>query len=170
MDLRETILKEHSKDNCLRIVKWIGSSQQRFDELFQLFLHDEYRVIQRAAWPLSNAVVEHPELIRKHFRALLDNLRKPNRHEAVKRNTLRLLEYVDIPKRFQGEIMDLCFSQISDPREKPAVKASGITILDKLSQLYPEIRQELITIIEERWDTESPAFKARARKILKRKR
>jgi hypothetical protein len=51
MKLRETILKEHSKANCIRIVKWVGDDQKRFDELFSLFLNDEYRVVQRAAWP-----------------------------------------------------------------------------------------------------------------------
>ena len=28
MKLRETILKEHSKANCMRIVKWVGDDQK----------------------------------------------------------------------------------------------------------------------------------------------
>jgi hypothetical protein len=60
MHLRETILAEHSKTNCTRIAKWVGSNQQRFDELFDLFLNDEDLVMQRAAWPLSYAVIDHP--------------------------------------------------------------------------------------------------------------
>jgi hypothetical protein len=44
MTLRDQILKEHTKANCNAIVKWIGDSQQRFDELFKLFLSDEYRI------------------------------------------------------------------------------------------------------------------------------
>ena len=50
MNLREEILKEHSKTQCNKIVNWIGNSQKRFNELFELFLNDEYRVTQRAAW------------------------------------------------------------------------------------------------------------------------
>jgi hypothetical protein len=38
MDLRQTILAEYSKANCNKIVKWVGSSQKRFSELFNLFL------------------------------------------------------------------------------------------------------------------------------------
>ena len=49
MHLRETILDEHSKANCNKIVNWVGDSQKRFDELFNLFLNSEYRVNQRAA-------------------------------------------------------------------------------------------------------------------------
>jgi hypothetical protein len=107
MNLRETILEEHSKANCTSIVKWIGNSQDRFDQLFDLFLHDEYRIVQRAAWPVSNCVIDHPELIKKHFSKLIANLDKPNIHDAVVRNTLRLLQHVSIPKRLHGKIMDL---------------------------------------------------------------
>jgi hypothetical protein len=167
MQLRETILAEHSKNNCARIVKWIGSNQQRFDELFNLFLNDEYRVVQRAAWPLSNAVMAHPQFIQKHFGRLLKNLKKPGLHEAVKRNTVRLLQDIVIPKKYHGEVMNSCFDYIISPIEKPAVKAFSLTVLKNLSNQYPEIKQELKTIIEDRRDFESAAFKSRSKKILK---
>ena len=61
MNLRDEILKEHSKPQCNKIVQWVGDSQKRFDGLFNLFLNDEYRVTQRAAWPLSYCVIAHPE-------------------------------------------------------------------------------------------------------------
>ncbi len=167
MQLRKAILSEHSKTNCTRIVKWIGHSQQRFHELFNLFLNDEYRVVQRAAWPLSYAVIAHPQLIQKYFGRLLKNLKKPGLHKAVKRNTVRLLQEIAIPKKYQGEVMSLCFDYIISPDEKPAVKTSSLTVLQQLSKLYPEIKQELKTIIVDRSDFESAAFKSRAKKILK---
>jgi hypothetical protein len=167
MKLRETILSEHSKANCIKITNWVGSNQDRFDELFNLFLNDEYRVVQRAAWPLSYAVITHPSLIQKHFGRLLKNLKKPGLHDAVKRNTVRLLQDIVIPKKYQGEIMNLCFDYIISPTEKPAVKAFSLTVLQHLSKQYPEIKQELKTIIDDRWDFESAAFRARAKKIIK---
>jgi hypothetical protein len=168
MKLRDQILKEHSKANCDIIVKWVGDSQQRFDELFDLFLNDEYRVVQRAGWPLSYAVSAHPEFIQKHFARLLKNLQKPGLHNAVRRNTIRLLQDVKIPKRFQGQVMDLCFEYIHSPTEMVAVKAFALTVLENLSKQYPEIKPELKTIIEDRWDYETAAFRSRAKKILKK--
>ena len=167
MKLHEQILKEHSKANCNAIVQWIGNSQQRFDQLFDLFLKDEYRVVQRAAWPLSYTVMAHPEFIKKHFSKLLKNLDKPGIHNSVKRNTVRLLQDIQIPEKFQGQVMDICFGYISCPTEFVAVKAFALTILENLSKKYPEIRSELKTIIEDRWDYESAAFRARGKKILK---
>ncbi len=167
MDLRETIQAEHSKTNCNRITKWIGDNQQRFDELFYLFLHDESLVVQRAAWPLSYAVEAHPQLIKKHLGKLIIRLKKPKIHVAVKRNTTRLLQHIIIPKRFHGEIMNLCFDYINSQDEAIAVKAFSLGVLQNLSKQYPDIKQELKTIIESRWDYETAAFRSRAKKILK---
>ena len=168
MKLRDQILKEHSKANRAAIVKWIGASQERFDELFELFLNDEYRVVQRAAWPLSYSVIAHPQLIQKHFSKLLKNLEKPGIHDSVKRNTVRLLEHLPIPGRFHGKVMNLCFNYIASPQEAVAIKAFSLTVLERLSDQYPEIKTELKTIIEDRWDYESAAFRSRAKKILRR--
>ena len=167
MKLRETILKEHSKTNCNLIVSWVGKNQLRFDELFHLFLNDEYRVVQRAAWPMSYIVIAHPQLITKHFKKLIQYLHQPNIHDAVKRNTLRLLQEIPIPEKFHGEIMNTCFDYIISPTEKAAIKAFSLTVLHNLSKQNPDIKQELITIIVDRWDFETAAFHSRAKKILK---
>lgn len=166
MKLLDTILAEHSKSQVEKIVHWVGSSQQRFDQLYANFLHGEPIVKQRAAWPLSYIVQDHPGLIRKHFASFTRNLEQPGLHDAVKRNSLRLLQEISIPKRFHGRIMSLCFDFLTDPAEKPAIKAFSMTVLENLSRHYPDIRNELRLILESQWDQESAAFKSRARKIL----
>ena len=166
-NLRATILKEHSKAQCTLIVNWVGASQERFDELFQLFLHDEYRVVQRAAWPVSYCVIAHPNFITKHWNSLIKNLQQPNLHTAVKRNSIRLLQDIAIPKKMQGKIMDICFKYLESPTETVAVKAFSLTVLEKLSRVYPEIIPEIKLLIEENYERETPAFKVRAKKFLK---
>lgn len=167
MNLRDALLAEHSKAQKNTIVEWIGTSQRRFDELFGLFLTDEYRVVQRAAWPLSYCVVVHPFFIKEHFKKMIDYLHQPGLPDAVKRNTLRLLQHVNIPAKYHGELMDLCIKYISSHTEPAAVKAFALTILQNLSQYYPEIKGEVKIIIEDRWDRETPAFRSRAKKFLK---
>lgn len=167
MDLKAAILKEHSKKQCERIVKYIGKDQKRFDALIAIFFNDEYRVVQRAAWPLSYSVIAHPELIKKHLKKIILNLKKPGIHNAVRRNTIRLLQAVEIPKSLHGVIMDLCFQYIADPEEMVAVKAFSLTVLANLAKQYPEIIPELKLIIEDQLPHETAAFKSRAQKILK---
>lgn len=160
-------MKEHSKRNCDRIVKWVGNSQIRFEKLFQLFFNDEYRVVQRASWPLSYAVIKHPDLMKNNFGKLIHNLRKPMLPVAVKRNSVRLLQHIPIPQMYHGEVMNRCFEYLSSVDETVAVKAFSMTILADLSKIYPEIKSELKLIIEDNWDHETAAFRSRARKILK---
>ena len=166
MNLLEEILREHSKEQCNKIVKWVGNSQQRFDELFHLFLTGEYRVTQRAAWPISYCVEMHPAFIKKNFTKLISNLQRPNRHNAVKRNTVRLLQYVDIPKKLQGRVMDICFGYVASPEEAVAVKAFSLTVLGNLAKLYPDIIPEIKLLIEEQLPNQTAAFKSRAKHFL----
>ncbi|MFT3907873.1 MAG: hypothetical protein QM737_00485 [Ferruginibacter sp.] len=167
MNLREEILREHSKEQCIKIVRWVGDDQKRFDELFYLFLNDEYRVVQRAGWPVSNCVMKHPDFITKHWANLIKNVQKPNLHGAVKRNTVRLLQDIDIPEQFQGEIMNICFAFVESPTEEVAVKAFSLTILGNLAKKYPEIIPELKLLIESQIEDQTAAFKSRGTKLLK---
>ena len=168
MDLREAIVMEHSKTQTDRIVRYVGSDKKKFAELMKLFLKGDRLVAQRAAWPLSYCVEKHPGLIQPYFKQILDYLDKPGKHEAVNRNIVRLLQYADIPKKFQGRVMNSCFEFITDHETAVAVKAFSLTVLEHLADNYPEIKAELKLVIEERWEHETIAFRTRAKKILKR--
>jgi len=74
MLLRNQILLEHTKANCQKIIDWVGDDISKFKQLFHLFLNDEYRVTQRAAWPLSYCAIAHPEFMQNNFGKLISNL------------------------------------------------------------------------------------------------
>jgi hypothetical protein len=166
MNLQEEILKEHSKEQCKKIVEWVGNSQKRFDELFHLFLTGQYRITQRAAWPMSYCVIEHPAFIKKKFSKLISNLQKPHLHNAIKRNTMRLLQHVEIPKKLQGQVMDICFNYVASPNEAVAIKAFSLTVLGNLAKQYPEILPEIKLLIEEQLPHQTAAFKSRAKQFF----
>ncbi|RYD79341.1 MAG: hypothetical protein EOP53_09810 [Sphingobacteriales bacterium] len=168
MNLREDILREHSRQQCDKIVAWVGKSKKRFAQLFYLFINDmEYRVVQRAAWPVSYCVETHPGLIQPHFGELVAKLQQPGNHDAIKRNSARLLQHVAIPEQWQGEIMNICFDYIASPKEAVAIKAFSITVLGKMANNYPEIIPELKMIIEDQYAHQTAAFTSRAKKLFK---
>lgn len=167
MNLKDEILKEHSKQQCDKIVKWVGDNTKRFNELFRLFLHGEYRVTQRAAWPLSYCAIAHPHLMISNYEALLNNLKKTNLHNSIKRNTVRLLQSVDFPEKYDGTIMEICFAYVEAPGEAVAIKAFALTVLEKLARKYPEIIAEIKILIDDQLPHQSAAFKSRARNFMK---
>ena len=167
MNLRETILSEHSKTNCDRIVTWIGSNQQRFNELFYLFLNDESRVTQRAAWPLSFSAIAHPALMKNNFEKLIKNLHHPNLHDVITRNTVKLLQQIEISEECEGDVMNICFQYVESPTEAVAIKAFSLTILGKLAKKFPEILPEIKLLIEGQSEHQTAAFKSRSKRLLK---
>jgi hypothetical protein len=167
VDLEKELLKRQSLVQCNRIIKYIGRDETRFAVLMKLFFKGEYRLTQHAAWPMSYCICQFPNLANPYFKKFIDQLSDTNAHPAARRNIVRLLQFVEIPKRLHGKIMDLCFQFISNPEETIAVKAFSLSILSKLSEIYPEILAEIKTVIEVRWEFETPAFRSRARKILK---
>ncbi|MBS1598144.1 MAG: hypothetical protein JST75_07950 [Bacteroidetes bacterium] len=168
MNIEEMLLVGQSKKQCDKIVKYIGHDKKRFAELMHLFFTGEWRITQRAALPMNNCVKKYPDLINPYFNRLINNLRKKEQHNAVPRNIVRLLQDIEIPKKYHGKIMSICFDYIQSNETAIAIKAFSLTVLENLSKQYPEIFPELKLIIEERWEHETAAFRSRARKILKR--
>lgn len=166
MNLREEILKEHSKKQALKIAAYISNHPQLFKELMDLFLHDVYRVNQRASWVVSICAEKHPELIKPYFNVMLENLKNPV-HDAVKRNTIRIFEDLEIPEELMGELAEICFGYLTSD-EPIAIKAFSLTVLSKIADKEPELQNELKIIIEDQMPYASAAFLSRAGKIMKK--
>lgn len=167
MDLREEILKEHSKRQANKIIKWVGADQNKFDALVNLFLKGEYRVTQRAGWPMSDIVIQHPNLVRKHLKKLLLNLETPGLHNAIIRNTFRLLQFVEIPSSLHGLAAETAFKFLKDKSQPVAIHVFAMTVLGNVCKKYPELISELKLSIEEHLPYASAGFISRAKKVNK---
>ena len=88
-------------DNLIKDV--ITLRDKRFDELVYLFLYDEYRVTQRAGWPMSYIASAHPQLVKKHLAKLIAHLQNHKLHDTVKRNTVRLLQFVEMLLQYESK-------------------------------------------------------------------
>jgi hypothetical protein len=167
MNLREEILAEHSRKQSLKIAGWIGSDKKRFSLLLDLFLHDQYRVVQRSAWVVSYVGERHPELVELNIKSIVNRLYDDNIHVAVKRNVIRILQYVKIPVSLHAKVINICMLNLADPEETVAVRCFSMTVLANLAKLYPEIKTEIISVLNSRFMGTTPGLKARAKKVIK---
>ena len=165
MNLREELLREHSKKQTMRIVNYVGDDKERFAELINLFLKDGYRVGQRAAWSVSYCGRAHPELITPYIKIMLKNLNNPV-HDSVKRNTVRVLQNFDIPKSLQGLAVKQCM-RLVEGNEPIAIKVFSITLLGNIAKQHPGLKHELKLLIETQIPFASTGFLSRANKVLK---
>src|ERR1044071_5095211 len=102
MDIRKTLQAEHSKKQTLAIAAFIGSNPAQLKVLMDIFTGDNYRLTQRAAWPLMYVCKQNPQLLHKWIPFMLRLLKKKNLHVAVKRNVLRVMQDLPIPKSQMG--------------------------------------------------------------------
>ena len=168
MNIREELLKYQiqSKEQALRIAEFAASSEENFTELMDCFLSSNVKLAQRAAWSVSWAAIKNPVIVRPHVGVLVNQLTKTDIHNAVVRNSIRILQDLEIPAAFHGELLSACFDFIQKRNTAIAIKAFSLNVLFNLSKIYPEIRNELRMIILQNIDYETAAFKSRAKKIL----
>lgn len=169
MNIKEALLedKTQNKAKAMQVAAYACLSAKNFKELIQCFLANDYRLAQRAAWSVSWAAKSKPAMIEPHIKSLVAQLEREDVHAAVIRNSVRILEIIDIPEMYHGDVMNACFNFIEKPATPAAIKAFSLTTLYNLSKFYPEIKQELKLIIEDQFENETPAFKSRGKKILK---
>lgn len=167
MNAMQLLLSAHSTVMRDQVIAFVGKDTRRFASLVDLFLNGSAMISQRAGWPLSHCVEHHPHLIKPHLRKIVRNLRKRGLHDAVKRNTMRLLQFIDIPTSLQGEVSVRCFDYLPDPKEPIAVRVFAMSVLARIAQQQPELQTELRLVLEDQMPFASPGFTSRARKTLR---
>jgi hypothetical protein len=64
-------------------------------------------------------------------------------------------------------LIDLCFGYLSSEIIPVAVKAHAMQIIYNHVLLYPELKDELVTILEDQIDNNTVGFLSRARRLIK---
>jgi hypothetical protein len=168
MNLVAELRKPHTLTSKNRMIRYIGTDKTRFRQLVRIFLGNDYRLTQWAGWPLSDIVKKHPELIRPYLRPMIRSVDRPGMHEAVKRNVMRLLQFIDIPANLAGMAFDKAFRLFSDTGESIAVRVFAMQVLADVAMKEPELRNEVILLIEEGLPYGSPGYRSRASRLLKK--
>lgn len=169
MDIRQALLTEHSRRQTMAIVKFIGTDAARCAELMELFFAGNYRLTQRAAWPMNYCAEHHPELILPYLPRLLDCLEREDLHVAVRRNVMRLLQYIEIPKQLTGRVYARAIDLIDDAIQPAAVRAFALTVAARIAKTEPDLLNELQLVVRKHLPYATAAFQVRAREILNNK-
>lgn len=165
MNLKAALKKGHSKAISEQIADYIGNDPEKFEQLIVLFLGSEYRIAQRAAMAISHTADRHIDLIKPHLAQFITILEE-NPPVAIKRNVVRLLQKVELPKNLQGRCVNCCFNLLTDTKEAIAVKVFSMTVIYNISKEEPDLQRELRLVLEDQLEHGSAGFRNRAGKIL----
>lgn len=165
--IKQRLESGHTKEITASIVSDVKNNPDRVQELMDCFFADDWRLNQRAAWPVGILGESQPSLMLSYMEQMIAHLKSP-KHDAVLRNTVRLWQNMDIPEEWQGEVFELCFGFITNPTTPIAIKAFSMTVCENICKNYPELRDELVLAIEDQMEFGSPGVKSRGQKLLKK--
>ena len=163
---RELCQGRHSKKVALKIIDDVLRDPSRMDELMECFFDDELRICQRAAWPVGMISEHNPHLILPYLEEMLLNL-EHSKHDALIRNTFRTLQNMDVPEDIEGLAFEKAFNYLLNPQNAIAIRVFAMTVCANIAKKYPELKHELIPVIEEQIPYGSAGFVNRGHKILK---
>jgi hypothetical protein len=167
MDIENQILAVRSKEQVVKIVKWIGKDKIRFEQLMKHFLLGEEQLAKKSAWIIGHCAELYPDLVSPWLKPMVKIMQKPSVHGAVKRNVIRILQFIDIPRSLQGTVANLCFEFITSTDEPIAVRTFSMTVIANIAKEEPALRKELEIVVRQMLPYSTPAFRARAKNILK---
>ncbi len=147
MNIEEHLLIENSRKNWDEVIAYIGEDEERFADLIHLFLNGKMRVVQRASQPVGYIGVKQPRLIRPYLIDIVHFL-KSSPTDAVKRNVLRIFQFIEIPEEVEGDLFEIGMTYLKSAEEAVAIKAFAMTVLRRICEKYPDLAQELIFQIE----------------------
>lgn len=163
--MKEELLGNLSKQNLERLASKIGDDEEQFAELMEIFFAGPYRITQWSAQLISKCCDHHPQLILPYLGRMIDLL-ATDAHDAVKRNIVRTMQFVDIPEVHWDKTVEYCFRLLQSRTEPIAVKVFAMTVIANLCEKLPEIKNELRIVVEDQLPYGSPGFVSRGRKVL----
>ncbi len=164
-ELRALILSEHSRAMADAVVQKIGIRPERLTALVELLSEGEYRLPQRAAYPLGIIGNKHPEMLQPHLHGLILKLQEPA-HPALHRNIVRLFErctHSAFGIRTVGRGLFYLPVRRGNTRGH---QMFSMTALHRICLAEPELAEELCFYIEERLPYETARFIAGERRLL----
>ncbi|MDF1695092.1 MAG: hypothetical protein P1U56_04645 [Saprospiraceae bacterium] len=163
---KQFLEENYSKEGALKVVQIIQKNPARMEELMECFFDKDLRTCQRAAWPAGMIADYEPQLIIPYLEKMLLNLEAPQ-HDAVVRNTFRTLQNMDIPEEVEGLAFEKAFEFLFNPQNAIAIRVFAMSVCGNIALKYPELKHELIPVIEEQIPYGSAGFKNRGAKVLK---
>jgi len=129
-------------------------------------LDAQHPVGMRFTWLLGHLLEKAPEQVLPIVSYCFENRNQWN-FLGIKRTLTKMFWLAGVPEEIEGLVVDELFKWILDPKIKVAVKIYGIEVLSNMVLKYPDLKEELLIVIDDQWDKNSVAFRTRAKKIRK---
>lgn len=126
--------------------KSVKADERLFNQLFQFIFSDNQRLAWHCCWIIDSASEEFPDLLVGRLSEIITGL-SSTKNGSLKRHFTRILCRYQIPEEYLGAIVNRSFELLA-PSEPIAVRANALQLLFNIAQHLPDLKGELISVIE----------------------
>ena len=165
MDWPDALTNLKSGEQNKYFNRYLQQHPEELPELIKAISHAEPKIAWRAAWVVDNLARKERHLVDPYLPQLTEIVLKTP-HQGVHRHITNILRMTDPANIDNGHLIDACFHWMTYSETPVAVQANAMEIIANLCTIYPELANELISIIETGFEMGSAGYRSRAKKIL----
>src|SRR5690606_22067506 len=121
-----------SKEHIRAIAATVGNHPDRIQELVEFIGTEKKELVQRAAWILSYVADAHPEAVSPYLPKLTAYLNDSSAPVALRRNVMRILQFLPIPENIHDSVLHYAFTFLQDEKETVAVRVFSMTVIQRI--------------------------------------
>ena len=170
MDLKKAIEAEHSRRQAERIADWVQQDPKRLTLLWEQVRDGKPPVPQRGAYAMTVLHDRDKKTWEAFVPAIIRHLEQGGFHNAVYRNLFRTLGDLPLPEDedLQGGLLETSFEVFNSAESAIAIKIFSMDVLCKHCLAWPDLKNELHSVITLQLPYGSTGFCNHARKVLKK--
>ncbi len=154
-------------ENSEFIFAHFNSQTEDLSPLMSLVFDDSKKVYWRAAYIMDRINEKQPELIRPYLPQIIQAISSTT-SESKLRHFLKVISLNPIARDHAGLLFDHCLAIFTTNSYAIAVRVHAMQILYEISKLEPELKKELILVIEQELEQQPTAgIRSRGTRILK---
>lgn len=161
------LLGDSSRKGIDMAVQVVGDNPEIFKQFLDIAMRDKGQITMRASRVINFATLKHPQLFEPYASDIAKKL--PHiKHHSLKRELIKTFAENDfgLDDETTSDLLELCFRWFTDQNEKIAVQAYALDVLYNISNDFPDLKFELLSVIEQQQEFMSTGMKVRIRKML----
>lgn len=168
MTEKEIYIILESWDNFELLLLEINAKPELLPILMKIAIFSEHKNSWRALYLADKIHDSHPERISPYVPEMIEQL-QVEQHNGKKRHLLKLISMNTIDEEYSGFLMDYCLTAFTSSKEPVANRVHAMQILYNISETEPDIKAEVLEIIQQEIDLHpTPGIRARGRKLVRK--
>ncbi|MEI6577099.1 MAG: hypothetical protein WCO63_13055 [Bacteroidota bacterium] len=145
----------------------VDKNPELFGSLVQMSFNQPYPAGMRAARAIQIYCLEKPDVMIPYLEEIITNILE-SKTEGIRRNYLQVLaQKIDLNILEEpGSLISQCFDWLADSKVKPATRIYAAEVIKKFCNQEPDLKRELIDVLEFAMEECPVSLRGRGRKIL----